>query len=146
MIFYSPYIYGANFIAKFRWENGFLNQKRIHLLFSVWATTAFLEVSTQQTNSQTNRQIYIFWFEIEFHIFQDADIIPPKISYMYMEFSSVWMILTAHNWQKWKSTFLARPAAKICRVEAVGLKSYNYTLKSYDFCEYVKIGAIFLKI
>ena len=23
-IFYSPYIYGANFIAKFRWESGFL--------------------------------------------------------------------------------------------------------------------------
>ena len=22
--FYSPYIYGANFIAKFRWESGFL--------------------------------------------------------------------------------------------------------------------------
>ena len=24
VIFYSPYIYGANFIAKFRWEGGFL--------------------------------------------------------------------------------------------------------------------------
>ena len=24
MIFYSPYIYGANFIAKSRWESGFL--------------------------------------------------------------------------------------------------------------------------
>ena len=24
MIFYVPYIYGANFIAKFRWESGFL--------------------------------------------------------------------------------------------------------------------------
>ena len=23
-IFYSPYIYGANFIAKFRWKSGFL--------------------------------------------------------------------------------------------------------------------------
>ena len=23
-IFYSPYTYGANFIAKFRWESGFL--------------------------------------------------------------------------------------------------------------------------
>ena len=23
--FYSPYIYGANFIAKFRWESGFLS-------------------------------------------------------------------------------------------------------------------------
>ena len=25
VIFYSPYIYGANFIAKFRWQSGFLN-------------------------------------------------------------------------------------------------------------------------
>ena len=24
VIFYSPYIYGANFIAKFGWESGFL--------------------------------------------------------------------------------------------------------------------------
>ena len=24
VIFYSPYMYGANFIAKFRWESGFL--------------------------------------------------------------------------------------------------------------------------
>ena len=24
VIFYSPYIYGANFIAKFRWKSGFL--------------------------------------------------------------------------------------------------------------------------
>ena len=24
VIFYSPYIYDANFIAKFRWESGFL--------------------------------------------------------------------------------------------------------------------------
>ena len=24
VIFYSPYIYGANFIAKFQWESGFL--------------------------------------------------------------------------------------------------------------------------
>ena len=24
VIFYSPYIYGANFIEKSRWENGFL--------------------------------------------------------------------------------------------------------------------------
>ena len=24
VIFYSPYMYGANFIAKFRWDNGFL--------------------------------------------------------------------------------------------------------------------------
>ena len=26
VIFCDPYIYGANFIAKFRWENGFLGE------------------------------------------------------------------------------------------------------------------------
>ena len=26
--------------------------------------------------------------------------------------------------------------------EAVGLKSSSYTLKNYDFCEYVKFGTI----
>ena len=52
------------------------------------------------------------------------------------------MCLTAHNWQKWKSTFLTCPCHKIYRVEAVGLKNSNYTYKFYDFCEYVKFGAI----
>ena len=37
--------------------------------------------------------------------------------------------LTAHNWQKLKSTFLACPCYEIYRVEEVGLKSSNYTLK-----------------
>ena len=37
--------------------------------------------------------------------------------------------LTARNWQKWKSTLLTCPCRKIYRVEAVGLKSSNYTLK-----------------
>ena len=32
------------------------------------------------------------------------------------------------------------------REEAVGLKGSNYTWKNYDFCEYVKFGAISLKI
>ena len=30
VIFYGPYIYCANFIAKFRWENGFLGGGRFH--------------------------------------------------------------------------------------------------------------------
>ena len=50
--------------------------------------------------------------------------------------------LTAHNWQKWKSTFLTCPCHKIYREEAVGLKNSNYTFKKYDFCEYVKLKAI----
>ena len=50
--------------------------------------------------------------------------------------------LTAHNWQKWKSTFLTCPCHEIYRVEAVGLQNSNYTFKNYDFCEYVKFGAI----
>ena len=36
-------------------------------------------------------------------------------------------ILTAHNWQKRKSTFLTCPCYEIHRAEAVGLKSSNYT-------------------
>ena len=40
-----------------------------------------------------------------------------------------WMSLMAHNWQKWKRVFLTCPCHEIYRDEAVGLKSYNYTLK-----------------
>ena len=50
------------------------------------------------------------------------------------------------NWQKLKSIFLTCPCHKIHRVEAVGLKSSNYTFKNDDFCEYVKFGAISWKI
>ena len=49
--------------------------------------------------------------------------------------------LTAHNWQKWKSTFLTCPCHEICRVEAVGLNNSNYTWK-ITISEYVKFGAI----
>ena len=35
----------------------------------------------------------------------------------------------AYNWQKWKRVFLTCPCHKIYRVEAVGLKSSNYTWK-----------------
>ena len=37
--------------------------------------------------------------------------------------------LTAHNFQKWKTTFLTCPSYKMYRVEVVGLKSSNYTFK-----------------
>ena len=39
------------------------------------------------------------------------------------------MLLTAHNWQKWKRVFLACPCHKIYRGEAVCLKSCKYTWK-----------------
>ena len=40
---------------------------------------------------------------------------------------TIYMRLTAHNWQSWKSTFPSFPCHKIYREEAVGLKSSNYT-------------------
>ena len=39
-----------------------------------------------------------------------------------------WRDLTAHNWQNWKRVFLSRYCHEIYRVEAVGLKNYNYIL------------------
>ena len=69
---------------------------------------------------------------------------------MYASSAQYWswncQFLTAHNWQKWKSKFLTCPRHKIYRVETVGLKSSNLYLKIYDFCEYVKFGAISFKI
>ena len=53
--------------------------------------------------------------------------------------------LTTHNWQKWKSTFLTCRCYKIYRVEAVDLKSSNYTLEIMIFCENVKFGGILWK-
>ena len=54
--------------------------------------------------------------------------------------------LTVHNWQKWKSIFLTCPCHITYRVEAVGLKSSNYTFRKYDFSEYKKFEAISFKI
>ena len=48
--------------------------------------------------------------------------------------------LAAHNWQKWKSTFLTCPCHKIYRVEAVGLSIANYTLKIMIFVEMWNLG------
>ena len=36
-----------------------------------------------------------------------------------------WIVLTAHNWQKWKRVFLTCPWYKTYRDEAVGLKIAN---------------------
>ena len=52
----------------------------------------------------------------------------------------------AHNWQKWKRIFPTCPYHEIYRVDAVGRKEFQLYLKNCDFCEYVKFGAIFLKI
>ena len=48
--------------------------------------------------------------------------------------------LTAHNWQKWKSTFLACPCHRIKRVQAVGLKNSNYTLRNTIFVNMWNLG------
>ena len=48
--------------------------------------------------------------------------------------------LTAHNWQKWKSIFLTCPCHEIYRVEAVGLKNSNYTLKIKIFVNMWNLG------
>ena len=48
--------------------------------------------------------------------------------------------LTAHNWQKWKSRFLACPCHKIYRVELIGLSPIMP--KNNDFCEYAKFQVI----
>ena len=55
---------------------------------------------------------------------------------------------TAHNLQKWKSTFLTCHCRVIYREEVVDLthKTSNYIWKKYDFCEYFQFGAISLKI
>ena len=45
------------------------------------------------------------------------------------------LCLTAHKWQKWKSTPLTS-LPQIDREEAVALKSYNYIiLKKWKFCK-----------
>ena len=54
--------------------------------------------------------------------------------------------LTAHNWQHWKRVFLSCYYHETYRVDAVGLRNSNYTFKKYNFCEYVKFGAISRKI
>ena len=48
--------------------------------------------------------------------------------------------LTAHNWQKWKRVFLTCLCHEIYRDEAVGLKSYNYTLKITIFVNMWNLG------
>ena len=51
-------------------------------------------------------------------------------------------VLMAHNWKKWKRVFLTCPCHKIYRDEAVGLKSFKYTL---EIMIYVSIWGNFLK-
>ena len=55
------------------------------------------------------------------------------------------VMLMRINWQKCKSTFLTCHCHEIYR-EAVGLKKFQLYLKNNNFCEYVKFGAISLKI
>ena len=48
--------------------------------------------------------------------------------------------LTDGNWQKWKRVFLTCPCHKICRDEAVGLKSCKYTWKITKFVKMRNLG------
>ena len=52
---------------------------------------------------------------------------------------------TAHNWQKWKRVFLTCSCHRIYRVEAVGLKTSNYTWKIMIFVDICKIWGNFVK-
>ena len=54
--------------------------------------------------------------------------------------------LTAHNWQKWKRVVLTCPCHKIYRVEAVGLKSCNYTWKIMIFANVWNFGQFHEKL
>ena len=55
-------------------------------------------------------------------------------------------VLMAHNWQKWKNSFLLHPRHEIFREEAVGLKSSYHTFKRYDFLWICEIWGNFMKI
>ena len=50
------------------------------------------------------------------------------------------MILTAHNWQKWKRVFLTWHCHKIYKDEAVGLKSCKNTWKIAIFVKMWNLG------
>ena len=49
-------------------------------------------------------------------------------------------LLTAHNWQKWKSRFLTCPCHEIHGEQAVGLKSSNHTWKITIFVNMWNLG------
>ena len=55
-------------------------------------------------------------------------------------------VLTAHNWQKWKRVFLTCSCHKICRDEAVGLKSCKYTWKITIFVKMWNLGQYLEKL
>ena len=55
------------------------------------------------------------------------------------------VILTAHNWQKWKSTFLCMSLPWNWLGRSSWSKKFQLYFKNYDFCENVKFGAILLK-
>ena len=50
------------------------------------------------------------------------------------------MLLTAHNWQKWKRVFLTCPCHNIYRDDTDGLKSSNYTWKITIFLNIWNLG------
>ena len=48
--------------------------------------------------------------------------------------------LTAHKWQIWKRVFLSCYCHEIYKIEAVGLKNYNYTWKITIFAKMWNLG------
>ena len=50
------------------------------------------------------------------------------------------IVLTTHNWQKWKRVFLTCPCHKIYRDEAVDLKSGKHTWKITIFVKMWNLG------
>ena len=73
-------------------------------------------------------------------------------SYLKHQYSSLYthfdafIMLNGSQLAKMKKFIPTCYCHEIYREEAVGLKSSKYTFKNFDVCEYVKFGAISLKI
>ena len=61
MIFYDPYIYGTNFIAKFRWESGFLKGGSMEPPWALtgvkvpWSLLKVLSEKKKKAKQKTNK-------------------------------------------------------------------------------------------
>ena len=81
-------------------------------------------VPTQKWKCAEPRKSFKFWF-LFVSMFKAVDCL---------------IHLTAHNWQKWKSTFLTCHCHKISRVETVGLNKSNYCFKITIFVSMWNLG------
>ena len=73
-----------------------------------------------------------FLFGVSYHV--NLQLIPWRVINrkqcgQQTKFALECLLLTAHNWQKWKRVFLTCPCHEIYRDEAEGLKSCKYTWK-----------------